>query len=162
MAEEQRYILLEAAELLGISKGALVRWINNDGLRVVVDSQVMPHDKRAHYLTRTQLEKLAKDHRRTLKNDAVRQNVVSTVGTNLEDVSDVDILERLKTLEDELKGKTAGFIQMSINMEVAENSAMEFGEEDERLQQLQEFWEKEHLLIKLYAIALKRGLKAPR
>lgn len=69
MAEEERYILLEAAQKLGISKGTLVNWIARAGWRELVDKQALEYDQRAHYLTGEQLEKLAKDHRRQLKEE---------------------------------------------------------------------------------------------
>lgn len=64
---EERFILLEAAEKLDISKGTLVNWIARAGWTKLVANQRMEYDQRAHYLTGAQLEKLAKDHRRTLQ-----------------------------------------------------------------------------------------------
>ncbi|HEY7348138.1 MAG TPA: hypothetical protein VH599_07430 [Ktedonobacterales bacterium] len=67
MAEEERYILLEAAQKLGISKGTLVNWIARAGWSELVATQRMEYDQRAHYLTGAQLEQLAKAHRRTIR-----------------------------------------------------------------------------------------------
>lgn len=67
MAEvEERYTFQEATEKLDISRSTLLNWIARAGLREAVDEQVMEYDQRAHYLTRAQLEQLAKVHRRAL------------------------------------------------------------------------------------------------
>ncbi len=61
--DKERYTMAEAAKKLGVSNKTLVNWVNMGGLREAVEAQVFEYDKRAHYLTRQQLEKLAKDHR---------------------------------------------------------------------------------------------------
>lgn len=66
VTNQERYTMAEAAEKLGISNKTLVNWVNRGGLREVVERQVFEYDQRAHYLTRGQLEKIAKDHRRSL------------------------------------------------------------------------------------------------
>lgn len=63
---EERYIMQEAAEILGVSRKTLVNWIDSDWLRDTVNKQVWEKDARAHYLTRKQLEQLARSHRRSL------------------------------------------------------------------------------------------------
>lgn len=74
---EERYILAEAAEKLGVSKGTLVNWIERAKLRAEVDRQRMEDDMRAHYLTRPQLEQLAALHRRALKGDDIRERMAA-------------------------------------------------------------------------------------
>lgn len=78
---EERYILIEAAGILDISKRALDQWIDRAGMRSVVNKQRMETDMRARYLTRSQLEQLAALHRRTLRGDGeigeVRQRLAA-------------------------------------------------------------------------------------
>lgn len=99
--DEEQYTLLEAAQKLGVSNSTLYHWISRAGLREIVESQVVETDLRARYLTRKQLEKLAKDHRRTLKED--QQNTAWKKRIQ-------DLLELLRYLEQQnpetLKGIT--------------------------------------------------------
>lgn len=63
---EDRYILVDAAQKLSISKSTLLNWIARANLREAVNKQVMEGDLRAFYLTRAQLEQLAALHRRKI------------------------------------------------------------------------------------------------
>ena len=99
--DEEQYTLQEAAQKLGVSNSTLYHWISRAGLREIVESQVVETDLRARYLTRKQLEKLAKDHSRTLKED--QQNTAWKKRIQ-------DLLELLRYLEQQhpetLKGIT--------------------------------------------------------
>ncbi len=64
-SDEGRYTMQESAKVLGVSNKTLVNWIERDGLRETVNVQVFDHDRRAHYLTYSQLKKMAEDHRRS-------------------------------------------------------------------------------------------------
>jgi DNA-binding MarR family transcriptional regulator len=62
--DEKRYILRDAAKKLSVSVSTLYKWLVRDGLRETVEQQVDEVDRRSHYLTKDQFDKLAENHRR--------------------------------------------------------------------------------------------------
>ena len=87
---EQRFSITESTALLDIDRVTLMRWLRLDAIQPVLD----PRDRRYKYLSREQLNFLAREHGRVIRDE-------TSIGPRLSRVQQ-DMLARIQQLEEDV------------------------------------------------------------